>query len=97
LLRSRYRVSLAEGFGVLLVERLGDLLAVVLLAIAGVRFFADAVNSQTHPGQVRTSCSPSASEDWHCCVDSNRGSCRKRAGWRIARFAPWIADANWRA
>lgn len=36
LLRTRYQVSLSEGAGVLLVERLGDLLAVLVLAAGGV-------------------------------------------------------------
>ena len=36
LLRARYEVSLAHGLGVLLVERLGDLLAVVVLGLGGL-------------------------------------------------------------
>ena len=41
LLRTRYEVPLAEGAGVLLVERLGDLLAVLLLAIGGLALLPD--------------------------------------------------------
>jgi glycosyltransferase 2 family protein len=42
LLRTRYDVSLSDGFGVLLVERLGDLLAVLVLASGGLGLLADA-------------------------------------------------------
>lgn len=41
LLRRRYGVSLTEGFGVLLVERLGDLLAVLILAAGGLALLTD--------------------------------------------------------
>lgn len=41
LLRTRYNVPLADGVGVLLVERLGDLLAVLLLAASGLTLLAD--------------------------------------------------------
>jgi glycosyltransferase 2 family protein len=40
LLRTRYNVPLADGVGVLLVERLGDLLAVLLLAAGGFTLLA---------------------------------------------------------
>jgi glycosyltransferase 2 family protein len=43
LLRTRFNVSLAEGLGVLMVERLGDLLAVLILAIGGLALLADAI------------------------------------------------------
>ena len=42
LLRGRYGVPLADGMGVLLVERLGDLLAVLVLAAGGLTLLADA-------------------------------------------------------
>jgi uncharacterized membrane protein YbhN (UPF0104 family) len=42
LLRSRYRVAMADTAGVLLVERLGDLLAVLILAAGGLTLLADA-------------------------------------------------------
>lgn len=41
LLRGRNDVSLAEGASILLIERLGDLLAVVLLACGGLILFTD--------------------------------------------------------
>ena len=41
LLRTRHNVPLAEGAGVLLVERLGDLLAVLVLAVGGLTLLAD--------------------------------------------------------
>ena len=41
LLRGRYSISLSEGAGVLLIERLGDLLAVIALAASGLVLFAD--------------------------------------------------------
>jgi uncharacterized protein (TIRG00374 family) len=41
LLRSRYKISLSQGAGVLLIERLGDLFAVVVLAIGGLTLFID--------------------------------------------------------
>jgi uncharacterized protein (TIRG00374 family) len=41
LLRTRHNVPLADGVGVLLVERLGDLLAVLLLAAGGLALLAD--------------------------------------------------------
>jgi uncharacterized protein (TIRG00374 family) len=41
LLRMRHDVPLAEGTGVLLVERLGDLLAVLILAFGGLALIAD--------------------------------------------------------
>ena len=41
LLRSRHDVSLSQGAGILLIERLGDLVAVVILAIGGLALFAD--------------------------------------------------------
>jgi uncharacterized protein (TIRG00374 family) len=41
LLRNQYRVSLSQGAGVLLIERLGDLIAVVVLAIGGLTLFTD--------------------------------------------------------
>ncbi len=43
LLRTRYKTPLAEGVGVLLVERLGDLLAVIILATGGLVLLADAM------------------------------------------------------
>jgi uncharacterized protein (TIRG00374 family) len=42
LLRSRYPVAMADTAGVLLVERLGDLLAVLILAAGGLTIAADA-------------------------------------------------------
>ena len=42
LLRTRYNVSVANGLGVLLVERLGDLLAVLILASGGLGLLSDA-------------------------------------------------------
>jgi uncharacterized membrane protein YbhN (UPF0104 family) len=41
LLRGQYRISLAQGAGVLLIERLGDLFAVIVLAIGGLALFVD--------------------------------------------------------
>lgn len=41
LLRSQYKISLSEGAGVLLIERLGDLFAIITLAIGGLTLFAD--------------------------------------------------------
>jgi uncharacterized protein (TIRG00374 family) len=46
LLRTRYDVPLSGGFGVLLVERLGDLLAVLILASGGLTLLDDANNSK---------------------------------------------------
>jgi uncharacterized protein (TIRG00374 family) len=43
MLRTRYDVPLADGMGVLLVERLGDLLAVSILAIGGIALLTDAL------------------------------------------------------
>ena len=43
LLRTRYDVSLADGMGVLLVERLGDLLAVLVMAVGGLALLADSL------------------------------------------------------
>ncbi len=43
LLRTRYNVPLAEGAGVLLVERLGDLVAVLVLAAGGLALMADSL------------------------------------------------------
>lgn len=42
LLRERHNVPVADGVGVLLVERLGDLLAVIVLAAGGLAMLADA-------------------------------------------------------
>jgi uncharacterized protein (TIRG00374 family) len=44
LLRGRHEISLAQGAGVLLIERLGDLFAVVVLAIGGLTLFVDLSN-----------------------------------------------------
>jgi uncharacterized protein (TIRG00374 family) len=44
LLRSQHEISLAQGAGVLLIERLGDLFAVVVLAIGGLAVFVDLSN-----------------------------------------------------
>ena len=41
LLRGRYNVSLSQGAGVLLIERLGDLFAVTALAVGGLALFVD--------------------------------------------------------
>jgi len=41
LLRSQHRISLSQGAGVLLIERLGDLFAVIVLAIGGLTVFID--------------------------------------------------------
>lgn len=41
LLRSRYHVSIAQGAGILVIERLGDVLAVMVLAAGGLTLFAD--------------------------------------------------------
>jgi uncharacterized membrane protein YbhN (UPF0104 family) len=41
LLRSHYPVSLSQGAGILLIERFGDLFAVVVLAIGGLTLFVD--------------------------------------------------------
>jgi uncharacterized protein (TIRG00374 family) len=41
LLRSHYKISLSQGVGVLLIERLGDLLAIIVLAIGGLTLFVD--------------------------------------------------------
>jgi len=43
LLRTRYDVPLADGAGVLLVERLGDLLAILVLSAGGLVLLADGV------------------------------------------------------
>jgi uncharacterized membrane protein YbhN (UPF0104 family) len=42
LLRSRYGIAVVDVSGVLLIERLGDLLAVLALAVGGLGLFADA-------------------------------------------------------
>ncbi|CAH2395215.1 lysylphosphatidylglycerol synthase transmembrane domain-containing protein [Mesorhizobium ventifaucium] len=41
LLRTRYGISLTEGLGVLMVERLGDVLAILLLTAGGLALLAD--------------------------------------------------------
>jgi uncharacterized protein (TIRG00374 family) len=41
LLRSHFRISIFEGTGILVVERVGDLVAVVLLSAAGLTLFVD--------------------------------------------------------
>jgi uncharacterized protein (TIRG00374 family) len=41
LLRSQHEISLSQGAGVLLIERLGDLFAVTVLAIGGLTLFID--------------------------------------------------------
>ena len=41
LLRSRFPISLTKGSGILLIERLGDLFAVIALAIGGLTLFVD--------------------------------------------------------
>src|ERR1019366_5910517 len=41
LLRSRFPISLTKGSGILLIERLGDLFAVIALAIGGLTLFID--------------------------------------------------------
>lgn len=41
LLRSQYKISVSQGAGVLLIERLGDLFAVIALAIGGLTTFVD--------------------------------------------------------
>ncbi len=41
LLRSQHQISLSQGAGVLLIERLGDLFAVIMLAIGGLTLFVD--------------------------------------------------------
>jgi uncharacterized protein (TIRG00374 family) len=41
LLKSRYNISVSQGAGVLLIERLGDLFAVIALAIGGLAVFVD--------------------------------------------------------
>jgi uncharacterized protein (TIRG00374 family) len=41
LLRSQHKISLSQGAGVLLIERLGDLFAVIVLAIGGLTLFID--------------------------------------------------------
>jgi uncharacterized protein (TIRG00374 family) len=41
LLRSQHQVSLSQGAGVLLIERLGDLFAVVVFAVGGLMLFVD--------------------------------------------------------
>jgi uncharacterized protein (TIRG00374 family) len=41
LLRSQYPISLSQGAGVLLIERLGDLFAVMVLTIGGLSLFVD--------------------------------------------------------
>ncbi|MFZ2066341.1 MAG: lysylphosphatidylglycerol synthase transmembrane domain-containing protein [Xanthobacteraceae bacterium] len=41
LLRERYRISLSQGAGVLLIERVGDLFAVMALAVGGLTLFVD--------------------------------------------------------
>ena len=41
LLRSQYKISLSQGAGILLIERLGDLFAVIVLAIGGLTLFVD--------------------------------------------------------
>jgi glycosyltransferase 2 family protein len=44
LLRGQHEISLSQGAGVLLIERLGDLFAVVVLAICGLALFIDLSN-----------------------------------------------------
>jgi uncharacterized protein (TIRG00374 family) len=44
LLHSQHDISLSQGAGVLLIERLGDLFAVVVLAIGGLTLFVDLSN-----------------------------------------------------
>lgn len=41
LLRSQHKISLSQGAGVLLIERLGDLFAVIVLATGGLTLFID--------------------------------------------------------
>ena len=41
LLRSQHKISLSQGAGVLLIERLGDLFAVIVLTIGGLTAFLD--------------------------------------------------------
>ena len=41
LLRSQHQISLSQGAGVLLIERLGDLFAVMVLAVGGLTLFVD--------------------------------------------------------
>ena len=41
LLRSQHKISLSQGAGVLLIERLGDLFAVIVLTIGGLTLFID--------------------------------------------------------
>jgi uncharacterized protein (TIRG00374 family) len=41
LLRARHGVSLAQGAGILLIERLGDLLALIVIALGGLTLFFD--------------------------------------------------------
>jgi len=41
LLRSQHKISLSQGAGVLLIERLGDLFAVIVLSIGGLTLFID--------------------------------------------------------
>ena len=41
LLRTRYDVSLVQGAAILLIERLGDLLALIVLALGGLTLFID--------------------------------------------------------
>ena len=41
LLRSQHKISLSQGAGVLLIERLGDLFAIIVLSIGGLTLFID--------------------------------------------------------
>jgi uncharacterized protein (TIRG00374 family) len=41
LLRTRHDVSLTQGVGILMIERLGDLLALIMLALGGLTLFID--------------------------------------------------------
>src|SRR5262249_10586841 len=41
LLRTRHDVSLTQGVGILMIERLGDLLALIMLALGGLTLFTD--------------------------------------------------------
>jgi uncharacterized protein (TIRG00374 family) len=43
MLRTRHNTPLSEGVGVLIVERLGDLLAVMILAVGGLTLLSDAI------------------------------------------------------
>jgi uncharacterized protein (TIRG00374 family) len=81
LLRSRYDVSLSDGIGVLLVERLGDLLAVLILALGGLSLLADATIYFVTAGAAIAGVTVIVSNRWlYYPILSRLGRVRKLSG-----------------